>query len=225
MKYIVGVLLLLLLLTSWQAYSWYRRAGDNALRADSIQAAADTTRRVLQETMRDSVAVWQRRAIQLRERSDQLDRALRLERRARVALEARVHALALTDTSPTAVVEDSVRRIAFSGRDPPYTYRADITLREFPTPQYNLALEIQLDPIPLDLRIGCSPPIDGIRQAQATVVSPPWATVELTYVTQDQDVCRSPALELPPVSLGMRMPWWVIPLAVIAGYVAGAKVF
>ena len=56
-------------------------------------------------------------------------------------------------------------------------------------------MNIVLDPIPLDARMGCSAPnSNGVRTATIRATAPVWATVRFDRVEQTPDRCASPAL-------------------------------
>jgi hypothetical protein len=80
------------------------RARADAHRADSTQAARDSTasQAVLLSVAGDSVRVYQRRIVQMKQLSDSLDRALGLERAARYRVEASVSALVSQLAAPSA---------------------------------------------------------------------------------------------------------------------------
>lgn len=170
------------------------RAQLAAVARDSAEAASDSTRAVsarVQATLGAELAAVQRRAIQQRQRADSLDRALGLERRARVLVELRADSLLAVATAVvTADSADSVRRARFEVREVPYTATADVVLPRPPT-KGRLSLRVGLDPAPLELRIGCGAPREGIRPATVTAVGPPWLSLALTSVEQDPAVCQA----------------------------------
>lgn len=187
---------------SWRLRATQQAAADHALRADSTAAAADSSRqlaaRVLAaavQTMGTAMAGVERRAIQQRQRADDLDRALGRERIALAAATVRIQGLEATLASVGGVREDSGVRVAdFEVRQPPYTIEATASLPPAPRPA-SLRVGITLDTIPLQLRLGCGPAdAGGIRPATTTILGPPWATLSLGRVEQDPSLCRSPAL-------------------------------
>lgn len=209
-------------LVLWGAITWHRwqlgrvRAAlaTAALRADSIEAVADTTRLLALQSTGDSVRAYQRRVIQETQTSDRLDRELRQERIARLGLQAQLASLDTAVTGgPTSEVL-GVRTGHFSFRQPPYTVQADASLPA-PPAAGTLDLKVQLDTLRLGLRLGCLEANDiGIRAAQVTTIGPPWAKIQLGEVSQSPDLCRSPAL-------AKRPPSRVLPflLGIVAGVV------
>lgn len=207
------VLLALLLLTGAVALQTWRlgraedRAQQAALARDSAEAAADSTRAAsahVQAVLGAELAAVQRRTIQQRQRADSLDRALGLERRARVRVQLRADSLqAVATTAVTADSGDSVRRARFEVREPPYTATADVALPR-PPATGQLSLRVGLDPAPLELRIGCGTARGGIRPATVTAVGPRWLALELAAVEQDPAVCQAPP-GLPPKK--KPLPW------------------
>ncbi|MGE3795689.1 MAG: hypothetical protein AB7I38_17435 [Dehalococcoidia bacterium] len=172
------------------------RAQVEALARDSAEAAADSTRASsarVQAVLGAELAAVQRRAAQQQQRADSLDRALGLERRARVVVELRADSLqALATAAVTADSADSVRRARFEVREAPYTATAAVALPR-PPAAGSLSLRVGLDPAPLELRIGCGPAREGIRPATVTAVGPRWLSLKLATIEQDPAVCQAPA--------------------------------
>lgn len=219
-----------------------REAGASAaLRADSIDAENDTTRRaMLSERDRarllgDSLAVVERRAVQAPQIQTALDKALKRERILRADLAAVVReshtttAGTVTETrdtvrDPTRRDADSVgvglvRRGSFDIRDEPYTARAIVELPA-PPARGSIDLSIRLDTARISVRPGCGPPdASGIRPATVAVSGPVWLGIALTHVEQSPDLCRSPALAPRGVS---RSRWATIGAAF--GFVAGVYI-
>lgn len=187
------------------------RAGQLALRADSLEAAADTTHALNLRILGDTMSAFQRRVIQERQRADDLDKALKLERIARVAARLEVSELRAALSAPVTELE-GVRSGTFSLREEPYTIAATATLPPPPS-QGTLGVSITLDPLTMRLRLSCGPTnTDGIRPALVTMFTPRWATVVLDSVSQAPELCRSPALQPQPKR---RWPW------LVAGLLAG----
>lgn len=183
-------------LQTWRLGRAEARAQVAALARDSAEAAADSTRAAsarVQALLGAELVAVQRRAVQQRQRADSLDRALELERRARVLVELRADSLvAVATAAVTADSADSVRRARFEVREPPYTATADVALPRPPATGH-LSLRVGLDPAPLEIRIGCGTPREGIRPATVTAVGPRWLSLELASIEQDPVVCQVPA--------------------------------
>ena len=174
-----------------------RRYAAAALRADSLEAAADTTRAVALRTLGDSQRAWQRRAVQRPQPSDALDRELRLQRVALTELHAEVRGLRAELASRDTVGEDSlgVRRATFAVDSTPYRGSVNVALPASGG-RGSLRLDLRIDPAPIGLRVGCGPAnADGIRPAAVTATGPRWLSVTLDRVEQEPGLCRSPALE------------------------------
>ena len=110
---------------------------------DSLEAIRDTLRvqRVVLRGTRDTLQVWQRRAVQAELKRDALDQALRATRRlqAVVTVTPRPLDTVLTGVSDTDE-SDSVRIAEFVGYDPPYRLAARVWI---PTgPPWNLSMII-----------------------------------------------------------------------------------
>jgi hypothetical protein len=192
---------------TWRLNRAEARAQAAVLARDSAEAVVDSTRAVsarVQATLSADLAAVQRRAVQQRQRADSLDRALGLERRARVRVELRADSLqALATAAVTADSADSVRRARFEVRHPPYTATADVALPR-PPATGQLSLRVGLDPASLELRIGCGTARGGIRPATVTAVGPRWLALELATVEQDPAVCQAP---VGPSPRKKPLPW------------------
>jgi len=194
-----------------------------ALAAGNLQAERDSTRDVAKANagvaalLGDSVRIVERRAVQIAQTRDELDRALGGERKARVALAVVVDSLervvpaatasttgtpGTTGTSGTAATATatttgsglSVRHAKFALREAPYTVNAEVEVPD-PPDTARLTVKVALDPIPISARVMCAVPDRyGIRSASLVATSPPWANVRLDRVEQSPDVCASPAL-------------------------------
>ena len=171
------------------------RGARAALLADSLQAARDTTRTLHIDVavLGDSLRVVERRAIQTAQQADALDHALGLERVAREQFSAQVKGLKTQAHSDTVFIDraDGERHAEFDVRQVPYRVHAQVVLP--PAPQLaTMDVAVTLDPLPLDLRVGCGPATaGGVRSASATVVAPTWATVRLDRVEQAPGVCAA----------------------------------
>lgn len=188
---------------AWQTHKRHaaeRRGAELALIADTLVATRDTTRRLaLNATvLGDSIHAVQRQAVQVTQRADSLDRALKLERITRTQIVARVETLTVHTTGAVTVAnttDTATRSATFTGRQVPYNYSVS-TVVPAPPGAATLDLHVTLDAIPLELRLGCGKANgDGIKSAEATLTGPTWATLQLGRVEQSPDLCRSPALE------------------------------
>ena len=187
-----------------------------ALARDREEAERDSTRELVLGVMAESVRVFQRRAVQGAVRADSLDRALGVERMARVQLAAEIGAFRAKLSAPTAAMDvrapdtratettatDSsrdVRRAVFDERREPYRVHAEVELPR-PPGLGVMDVSVEVDSMVLDVRVGCGAPGgnglnagDGVRAATVSVMPPAWARVRLTRVEQDERVC-SPAV-------------------------------
>lgn len=158
------------------------------LYADSLRAANDTTRLVAQ-LRGDSLRVYARRAIQSEQRADALDQTLGVERRLRSELTFTITRLeAQAQTLAEAMGADTLAG-DFHIRQEPYTVQARAVLVRPPTPS-RLTVSVQVDTIPVEVRVGCGPAgAGGVRPATASVQVPAWAPVGLRSVAQAPEVC------------------------------------
>jgi hypothetical protein len=168
-----------------------------SLDLSNAQAAAETTRTRLVDSL---TRVSDRAALQIPQKPDAVDRALKSTRIAIDSLRAviralNVHAQSTGDVvTTTSATGDTVRHATFNVRDAPYTARADVALPA--RGRGSIDLSVSLDTIPLTVRPSCSDAdANGIRAARVSVSAPPWATVLLARVEQDASLCHSPAIE------------------------------
>lgn len=197
---VLAVLLAALGFQSCRLRQEQQRVGQALLRADSLEAAGDSTRAVssnaltaLRQMTRDSLTAVERRVIQEKQRADALDRALGRERIAKVGLLATVDSLKVVASSIVDTTSpEGTRFLAFQIDTTPYRGTANVTLP--PTTPPTMDLRLALDPIPLQLRLGCGDPVNGIRPATATALGPAWASLRLDSLSQSPDLCQSPAL-------------------------------
>jgi hypothetical protein len=196
-----AVILAALAVFWWQRHTiaaLRRDLGAAALAASNADAARDSTRRLTlaRDVLADSLAIVQRRAVQAVQTADALDRALGLERVARLELTATVRELRahVAGTGPVVSGSGGALSQTFDVDSAPYHVRASVTLAP-PPATGSLDLAVMLRPIPLAARLGCgAADARGIRPASVSIVGPVWATVVVGAVTQAPEVCRSPAL-------------------------------
>lgn len=189
------------------------------LARDSALAAADSTRAVSARAARllgDSLRAVERRVIQVRQERDAFDRALRRERLALGTIRVTLDSFRTTASAPvsTPLPDTTVRVATFEVDSTAYhlTARAELP----PAPRAGtLHATVRLQPVPVELRLGCGAAVRGIRPAFVTATVPPWARVELGPFTQDPELCRSPALQVPT----RRGRWLAV--GVLLGWLAG----
>jgi len=201
-----GVLALLTLFAVIMGLYFHERgrAHANGLRADSLEAAVDTTRY--------EAGVWQRRLLQAEITRDSLDRLLKQRPAVRIVTVVQVDTVRETVEAP--VTGDTIRRATFRLRQPPFTLGASVALPA-PPATGTLTADIALDPLPLSLRIGCGEARGGIRPATASIEAPPWARISLDQVQGRPEVCN-------PQTTTRSTPWWAVLLGVGGGLLAGA---
>lgn len=161
------------------------QAARNALRGDSLEAAADTTRRVFQN---DHVR-QERRIVQAELKRDSLDKQLKRTTALLASVTGQVRPL---DTVLVAkVTEDSlIRKARFQADRPPY--HVDLTAYLPPPPQ-NGSLEgsIRLDPAVLQMRTQCGQPVNGVRPATLMFSGPDWLEFSIHSAQQDPLFCNA----------------------------------
>lgn len=193
----VVILVIAIAILGWRldrAQGRERRAG---LSADSLAAALDTSRRVAlsrQDSIRilgDSMIAVGRRAFQVEQRNDALDRAQGLDRVAIANLEAKVRDLTFRGQSSTPVTTTPAgdRQATFAIDSTPYHGSAAVTLPA--AGPGSIDLRIRIDTARLGVRLGCGSKSDaGIRSASATLTGPPWLSLALGRVEQSPEVCN-----------------------------------
>lgn len=192
-----GVLLLAAVVMGWRldrANARERRAG---LTADSLAAALDTSRRVALSArdsariLGDSMTAVGRRAFQVQQRNDALDRAQGLDRAAIAELRTAVRDLAIKvgSSAPVTTTADGTREATFVIDSTPYRGTAAVALPA--VGPGSIDLRIRIDTARLGLRLGCGARgAGGIRSAEATLTGPPWLGMELGRVEQAPEVCN-----------------------------------
>lgn len=211
-----------------------RKAGEaNALRADSISAVADTTRKTALRArdsvklLGDSLAAVERRGVQLagvpRDRFDKATDRTSVARGSVTVLNGPIKTVATS--SPTSESDD-VRSASFhvdSSRaigSTRFIAQVDVTAPKPPL-LATLKLGVTLPPIELEPRIQCgSPDAGGIRPATLAVVAPRGVDVTIGTLAIDVHACN-PDFGRPR---GIRVPLWVAAGGVLAGVVIGEAV-
>lgn len=182
--------------------SWLRHQNDNLredltaqrLVTDSVEAVSDTTREVTLEVLADVSRYYERRVVQTELERDSIDQELNQVSRSRAQLSARIDSLRRQVRSDTTYLSNDVRYAEFNFYNEPYTVDASVSIPPPPEPA-DLEIDIRLDQIPFDVRIGCSG--DGeIRRASIGVTGPTWAEVQIEDVRQEPEVCN-PQLAVP----------------------------
>lgn len=177
---------ILLLMVQLNKERWMR--DQLSVEHDLRMAAADTTRLLM---LRDLDEVWQRRSFQERQRQDSIDRALGLERRARVNMALHFDSLLARATAPVIVLDSGVRQATFRIDSTPLHGTILATLAPS---RATVEVSLALDSVALDVRLSCgAPPLGSvIRPATVTVIgSPAWATIGLRRVEQDPVLCNA----------------------------------
>lgn len=183
-----------------------------SFRVDSLEVAADSTRRVGQ--------TWMRRALQAEIRETQLEDSLKLWPKVTTIVKVRLDTLWLAAEAP--VVDDTLsRRASFHNvREGPVTADVDVSLPPPPKPG-RLALRVAVAPIPLTIRAGCGPvsPTTGIRPATILATGPTWATIHLDSLQTHPDVCNH-RTALVQIKTPGWFYWVLPPLSLLAGALA-----
>lgn len=197
------VLLILLAALGLAGYLYAQSAiknyRDQAFRADSIAAAADSARLLALESIGDSTNAWQRRVIQTTLERDSLDRELRLRPVVEIPGELRVDTLVFVDTVYAQPTEEEGRQdYEFEGIDPPFAYRGVANIWPLDYRGIFNVRVYQNDPILISTRISCGEE-NGVRSAHVTMLADDPFSAVPGQVRADPDVCnpfRPPVFQL-----------------------------
>lgn len=185
-----------------------------AVKADSLQAAADTTRAVswrAQKVLGDSLAAVERRTIQVQMKADDLDNALQRTSAVVTSLTAVVRTLTVKDRPGTVVTlnakDTTIRQSTFKVDSTPFHVVADVKLP--PPPRVgSIDLSVRLDSLRLRPRLQCGKPVDNVRPATILVETPRWLPVVIDSSRVDISACNPQLIRKRDWS-----PWWAIPAA------------
>lgn len=208
--WLVGFVLLVVagLVIALFAYRGAARA--NGLRADSLVAVLDTERVI--SNGKESAFVL--RVLQSQLVIDSLDILVKQKPKVKIVTVVTVDTLRLFDTVSVAVDANDVRSANFTKDTTPFHVKLAVSLP--PPPRAGqVSMQVSLDSIPLDARIGCGEKVGGVRSATTYVTAPPWAKVGLRQVQADPDVCN--ATVLPGFDVKIRLPWWASIVTFIGG--------
>lgn len=165
------------------------RARTESLRADSAEAARDSGRMVRLAVLGDSVRLYQRRIVQVQQRSDSVDLALGVERAARFKIAAEVTELRARIAAPVTAEPDDNRSAAFRARDGPFYIDALVTLPR-PPGDGAMTVRVAVDTAVIEARIGCGlADAAGVSPATLSVTGPEWMTLRLGRLEQAPRVC------------------------------------
>ncbi len=192
------------------------RARQLGLVADSLAATLDTTRTllvvergILGDSL-DSLTLTRRRALQVSDSADRLDRILGDTRAANGRLVLAVRRLELQLSAPVTAVDsgDDVRAVALDVREPPYHVTGALLVPR-PPASADVRLAVAIDSAPFRIRIGCGKEgAGGVRPAEVTVAGPPWLAVSFPEpFTVDPDVCSPPRTLERIAALNRRGPF------------------
>lgn len=236
------VVLLILILAAGLAFSrWQLHRARNeseglALRADSLEAAGDVTRRAMLSAsdavkiLGDSLQAVERRGVQLSSgvKPDAFDRATGRTTVVRGGITVSPGTITTTATStPVSRSTDSldvrigIFHVDSSGARSGPRYVADARVSLPPPPQLGrLELGVRLEPIALAPRIQCGAPVNGIRPATMAVVAPVGISVDIAPLELNARVCNEDFGR----PKGWRVPIGWVGAAAAVGFVAGVLV-
>ncbi len=199
------------------------RAREADLRADSTAAANDTTRLVFEGTisgLKDSVKVFQRRAVQSELEKDDLDRMLGEESVARVNAELTIaNLVAHLSGDSVTVDEDDVRSSTFFHETDLFSLVADIRLP--PPPAEGIGdFNVTFKPFNIHARLTCKDSDTDIKEASLIFATPPDINLVLTDIEQEPWICNPQLYEKPGWFFGMTIPTEPF-VGIFAGAAAG----
>ena len=169
-----------------------------ALAAENAVAERDSTRtistlnRTVAKLLGDSLALVEKRVVQVAQARDALDDALGRERRAAFVMNVVIDSLRQS-MATVATVNDSgdVRRARFDVRQVPYHVTAEVVVPQ-PPDSARMSVQVVLDTIRVGARLTCAAPnAQGIRVASIVASTPTWATVRFGQVEQAPEVCQT----------------------------------
>lgn len=211
-RILVGLALLLIVGLAIALTVVSGRARSNALRADSLEAVADTTKQI--------AGAWERRATQAELGKTAAEAQLKLKPKTSVAITLKIDTVYRDTAIGTPVTEtEGVRRSTVDFRQEPVTLHTDLEMDPPPGTARMLNTRIGIDPILLVPRVSCSTErFNGIHRAHVTIDSlPPWVTPQIRAAQADADVCNQRIGFA--VSLGKT--WWFTAGVALAGFLAG----
>ena len=153
---------------------------------DSVEALSDSTR----SRLLDSLRVVERRAVQAEIEADRLDKELGRETQVRAALRVKVDSLQESIGAPVTEDTAGVRTVEWERYLEPLRIQAKAIVPPEPK-RARLDLTLDLDSIPMTVRVGCGEAEGDFRPATVTVTLPPWADAKIEEVRQDPDVCNA----------------------------------
>lgn len=188
----------------WQLHREQRAHEDADLRADSLIAVNDISRKAVLSAadaikiLGDSLQAIERRGVQLSSgvKSDAFDRATGRTTVVRGGISVTPGAIVTTTTSsPTRRDSLDVRIAVFhvdsSGSRAGPRYVADARVEVPPPPRAaSLALGVRLLPIALAPRIQCGDAVNGIRPATMAVIAPAGVALEVQPLELNARVCN-----------------------------------
>lgn len=191
---VAALTILGLLLGQYALIRHYRGvAFRNALARDSVEAAADTTRR----TLLGENTLYQRRIIQVSLERDALDKALKARSVARASTTLR---LPVVDTVLVAVSRADTATFTYDS----IPYHATVTVAWADTA--TARFRFRADSIWVRQRTTCGAPVRGIRPATLTYLTPSWVTLTVDSAVQSPLFCNP----TPPVAGGHGWPYFVV---------------
>jgi hypothetical protein len=186
------IILILLLLSTVVSVAWAKvtadRYRDQAFRADSIAAAADTARLLVLDAFNDSTNAWQLRIVQTELQRDSVEQELRDRPVVRVHAGVRVDTLTITDTVAGPVQVDTVKVYAFEGTDGPFGFEG--TGKIFPAGSAIFNVRVGMSrPIPVEARITCGQGA-GVKSASLLLSAEDPFELVPASVFQDPEICN-----------------------------------
>jgi hypothetical protein len=185
---------------------------DATFRADSLEALADSQKKVL--------AAQVKRAVQSEIKPDAVDKKLKTQTKVKVRAVVEIAPVAAANVSGIGVTVVDGERI-----DSMHDYKAPVTLdvtAVLPAPpgKGRFTYRLGIDPIPIIPSVRCSTQkYDGIHRAFVAFDSlPDWAKVNIREAQADRSVCNPPTAGF---GLSMKVPGWATLLVGGVGFVVG----
>ena len=182
------------------------------LSLDSLQASTDTLREL--KGVSDSTSTyWQQRAIQLKDINSNLEKELNQQIVIADSFKLKLDSLEINDTTQNVEITDTLATAHFEQYQEPVTIKSDVSINLI-NKDATALFKVKVDPITMNLYVGCQDGENNFKKAQVTVGLPSWATPEITSIQQTSEVCNPYNANNAPTIWGIPNSYakWGIPI-------------
>lgn len=186
---VILTLLVIGYLLIWKIPRIEKEARSAAFAADSIAAVADTTRKLQLKMFSDSMAAFERRAVQTEIVADAFDKAMKKVSAAVAGIRVHVDTQSGRDTADVFADRNNIRRAEFHIERTPFIADAKVVL---PPPPSKGVIDINfaLQPFNLGARIQCGDPVLGIKPGTIAIITPPWMQATIENPRLERRICN-----------------------------------